>query len=110
VSQPAPARVIYLASPMTTYHTPLYERNRQRVAALFPGAELICPPDGPLYPTPQVFRATYRQHLHRCTDLVCFDAGDHVATRGMSEEIRYADLIGKPVWYLADDGDLVPLN
>jgi len=102
--------VVYVASPMTTYHTPLYELRRQQIAGLFPGAELICPPDGPLYPDAQVFKATYREHLRRCTDLVCFDAGDLVATRGMAEEMRYAARIGRRVWYLTHGGALEPLT
>lgn len=100
--------VVYLASPMTMYGTELYERSRQRVAALFPGAELICPADG-LYPSPGVFRATYRQHLGRCTDLVAVAPGGLVP-RGMCEEIRYAHLLGKNLWYLTDDGRLEPLG
>ena len=96
--------VVYLASPMTVYYTPLYEERRGQVAVLFPGAELICPPDGPLYPSPRVFRATYRQHLERCTDLVAFSPGR--VARGMAEEVRYAHLIGKRVWWLASDGNL----
>jgi hypothetical protein len=102
-------KVVYLASPMTMYGTPLYEERRQQVAGLFPGAELICPADGPLYPTPGVFRATYRQHLGRCTDLVAFAPGG-LAPRGMCEEIRYAHLLGKNLWHLTDDGVLEPLG
>jgi hypothetical protein len=92
-----------LASPIGTYGTSLYEEAQQRVAGLFPGAELIIPAEG-LYPDARVFRATYRQHLWRCTDLVFFTAADGVVTRGMGEEIRYAHLIGRPVWWLSGDG------
>jgi hypothetical protein len=101
--------VVYLASPMLTYGTGLYAWARERLGELFPGADLICPEDG-LYPTPGVWRATYREHLERCTDLVAFDAGDHVAPRGMAEEIRYARLLGRPCWYLTAGGVLEPLR
>ena len=94
---------MYLASPIATYGTGLYEEARLRVAGLFPGAELVVPADG-LYPNAWVFRATYRGHLWRCTDLVFFTAPDGVITRGMAEEIRYAHLIGRPVWWLSSEG------
>jgi hypothetical protein len=95
--------VVYLASPMFTYGTGLYEENRRRVAGLFPGAELIVPADG-LYPSARVFRQTYREHVGRCTDLVFFTAADLVIYQGMAEEIRYARTLGTPVWWLTADG------
>ena len=102
-------KVVYLASPMATYGTELYERQRQAVQEAFPGAHLICPGDG-LYPSPWWWRATYREHLQDCTDLVAFDAGDHVAPAGMAEEIRYARALGVACWYLTGDGTLEVLR
>lgn len=103
----ASGKVVYLAAPMVTYHTERYERNRERVAALFPGAELICPPDGPLYPDGHTFSATFRGHVAACTDLVCFPDEDGFLGRGTVTEVSYAQRLGKAVWHLTDDGELV---
>jgi len=104
----ASSKVVYVAAPMVTYYTDRYERNRERITELFPGAELICPPDGPLYPDGRTFSATFREHVVSCTDLVCFADEDGFLGRGTVTEIAYALRHGKAVWHLTDGGDLEP--
>jgi hypothetical protein len=94
---------IYVACPMPTYHTPLYDANLARIAAACPGDELVEVRN--LYRNGRHFVATYKGHVGSCDSLIYFADAYQIVGRGVFDEVRYAMGQGLSVNYLDGDKD-----
>jgi hypothetical protein len=101
-----PREVVYLASSMTTYQTPRYDAMIAHVQRAFPGAELL--PARGLYTSSAHWLATWPDHLKRLTATVFFAEVDGSVGKGVYKEIEDSLTAGLPVYYLHDDGGMVP--
>jgi hypothetical protein len=99
-------QVVYIASPLSTYDEPRYDRMVQRAARAYPDAELLTARD--LYRDTLHWQATWPQHLARLTAFLYFSDVDGTIGRGVLMEITDALMRRIPTFYLPDVGDLLP--
>jgi hypothetical protein len=106
-SPPGTAReVVYLASSMSTYDTPRYDAMIEHARQAFPDAELL--PARGLYTSSAHWLATWPTHLARLTAVVFFADTDSSVGKGVFKEIEDALAAKLPVYFLYDDGGMVP--
>jgi hypothetical protein len=98
--------VVYLASSMSTYQTPRYDAMVAHVQRAWPDAELL--PARGLYTSSAHWLATWPNHLARLTATVFFADVDGSVGKGVYKEIEDALAASLPVFYLYDDGGMVP--
>jgi hypothetical protein len=106
VPQDTPHEVVYLATSMSTYDTPRYDAMIAHVQRAWPNAELL--PARGLYTSSLHWLATWPHHLKRLTATVFFADTDGSVGKGVFKEIEDSLAAGIPVYYLYDDGGMVP--
>jgi hypothetical protein len=98
--------LIYVASPKAVYQTPRYDQMLLHARRHFPNADLL--PARDLYLDNQHWRATWPKHLKRISAVVFFADADATLGRGVVTELSDARRQGVPIYYLQDDGSLLP--
>jgi len=99
---------VYLASSLSTYRAPRYDRMLNASRAHFPQARVRTARS--LFTSNQEWRARWPAVLTSSTALVFFvDAAGYIG-KGVYQEIHDADMYGIPVWFLTDDGTMYDLN
>ncbi len=92
---------VYIASPISTYQTPRYDRMLTEIAQHYPRAEILQARH--LFQSTADWRRRWPQLLPTLTGLVFFSDVDSTIGLGVWSEIQdAADRI--PVWFLDDDG------
>jgi hypothetical protein len=104
--QGASRGVVYLASSMTTYQTTRYDAMIEHVRTAFPDAELL--PARDLYTSSAHWLATWPNHLKRLTATVFFADTDGTIGKGVAQEIEDSLAAGIAVYFIYDDGGMVP--
>src|SRR5262249_30984226 len=97
---------VYLASSMSTYQTERYDAMIAHAQRAFPDAELL--PARGIYTSSGHWLATWPDHLARLTAVVFFAETDGSIGKGVHKEIEDSLAAGLPVYYLHDDGGMVP--
>lgn len=103
-----PPRRVYVASPLSTYHTPRYEAMLAHIAARFPAAEIL--PARDLFGSTAEWRARWPQTLASIDAICVFPDESRWVGRGVWTEVRDAAAAGLPVWVVADDGIIHTLD
>jgi len=92
---------VYLASPLSTYHTPRYDHMCDRVRKLFPLAALVPARDCGFTRTTWLPR--WQVMLPTLAAVVVFTDDAEWIGKGVWTEITTARITGIPVWFLTDD-------
>lgn len=101
-------RRVYVASSLSTYNTPEYERNLQRIAELLPKAEILAPRD--LFTSHADWLEKWPGIVSQIDALVFFeDAGGYIGY-GVWTELNDAVAHGIPIRRLAPNGKLYEIS
>lgn len=93
-------RRIYMASSLSTYKTPEYDRNLERISELFPHAEILAPRD--LFTSNADWLNKWPGIVVQIDALVFFQDAQDFIGYGVWTEIHDAITHGVPVYLLAD--------
>lgn len=93
---------VYLASPLSTYHTPRYDRMCEHVRNLFPNATVLPARDCGF--TRATWLPRWRTMLPTLVAVVFFRDEAGMIGKGVYTEILDADARGLPIWMVDDAG------
>lgn len=99
---------VYVASSLSTYDTPRYDRMIDAVRLHFPEADLL--PARDQFTSNADWRRKWPRMLPTLAAVVFFDDGDGYLGLGVSTEIVHAHRSGLPVWFLDDAETLHPID
>jgi len=99
---------VYVASSLSTFRTPRYDRMLSATRAHFPQARVRTA--RALFTSNHEWRTRWRAVLMSSTALVFFVDDVGFIGKGVHQEIHDAGVYGIPVWFLTDDGALHDLD
>jgi hypothetical protein len=100
--------VIYLASSISTYPTRRYGRQLNRAHRHFP-RHAILPARG-CFASSEEWRCSWPELSSRIAGVVFFDDGDGFIGRGVWREIHDLRDLGRDVWFLSENDQLIALE
>lgn len=95
---------VYIASSLSTYRTPRYDRMIESIRTLFPQSNAM--PARDQFTSNADWRRKWPDILPTIAAVVFFDDGDGYLGLGVWTEITDCFRIGLPLWYIDDDGGL----
>jgi hypothetical protein len=96
---------VYCAAPVTTYESERYGRLLERARESFPGMAILAARDA--WRDNADWLARWPDVCRTLDAMVCIPDASGWIGRGVDTEIRDADRMGIPIWWLADDGELI---
>jgi len=102
------SRIVYIASPISTFSTPRYDRMVAHVRARFPDHEILTARG--LWESPESWRQLWPLLHPRLTRIIAFSDEDGRVGAGVVQEILDGNAASIPIEFVTEDGRFVPLR